>query len=279
MQIIRRKEALERKKSFPTGEDFRRYYLPSHDPLEMIETVIPPRVSQPPHAHEIVREATLVLDGKVIVAEIVGGVRLEYELEVGDFAVFDPRSCHMMENRSEAQAHTLTFKFLGEEKDAELFVTDKLENCTDPVKLKTTDAYDPRYAPYVEVYNNFDKLLWQLPAFLVAVSVFGFGLFGRLITNPQTVIPPFTHDDTVGAIFLLWGMLYLLGVYSMWRIRKHHTLMGEELADLEPTGYFHKQKCIVDKWWPPSAPHMFMFIFLILTLLLFAVGIYNIWCL
>lgn len=277
MQIIRCKEAIERKKSSPTGEDFRRYYLPSNDPLEIIETVIPPGVSQPPHAHEIVREATLVLEGKVILAEIVGGVRTESELEAGDFAVFDPRSCHTMENHSEVQAHTLTFKFLGEEKNAELFVTDKLENCTDPVKLKTTEVHDPRYAPYVEVYNNLDKLLWQLPAFLVAVSVFGFGLFGHLITNPQTVIPPFTHNDTVGAIFLLLGMLYLLGVYSMWRIRKHHTLMGKELAELEPAGYFHKRKHIVEKWWPPSAPHMFMLIFLIVALLLFALGISNIW--
>ena len=134
MQIIKRNEAIERTKSFITGEEFRRYYLPSRDPLEIIETIIPPGVSQTPHAHELVREAMLVLEGKVIVAEILSGVRKEYELNAGDFAVFDPGSCHMMSNPSNASAHTLTFKFLGVKKNSKLFATDKIENCTDTTK-------------------------------------------------------------------------------------------------------------------------------------------------
>jgi len=276
MQIIRRKEAPERKKTFPTGEDIRHYYCPSHDPFEVIETTLPPGVSQTPHAHEIVREATLVLEGKVTVAEIVGNLKTEYELEAGDFAVFDPGSCHTMENRSKTQAHTLTFKFLGNEKDIQLFAKDKIENCEDPVKPKSIEPCDPRYSPYVDVYNNLDNLLWQVPAFLAAVSALGFGLLGNSISDPRTAIAPFTHNVTVGIFFLLWGFLYFLGVYAMWRIRLHHTLMGNELAKLESDGYFQKRCSTVAKRWPPSAPHLFIFTFSILAVLLFMIGIYNI---
>lgn len=278
MQIIRHKEVLDHKKLLSEGEE-RYYYCPSRDPFEIIETIIYPGTFQTPHAHEVIREATLVLEGKIIVAEIIGGKRMEEKLGVGDLVVFDPGSCHTMENHSNYKARTLTIKFLGKEKDVELFATDKLENCRGPVKFKTAHTYDQRYAAYVEVYNNLDRLLWQVPAFLVAASVFGFGLFDHLTTDLQSAIPLFNKDNIVGIIFLLWGVLYLLGVYSIWRLRKHHTLMGEELANLEPAGYFHKRKRITKKWWPPSAPHMFMVIFSILALLLFVVGMYNILCL
>lgn len=265
-------------KQFPNGE-FRRYYCPSRDPLEIIETIMQPRDSQSPHAHEMVREATLVLEGKIIVAEIVGGERKEeYELQAGDFVVFDPRSCHTMENRSDTQAHTLTFKFLGEQKDEKLFFTDKLVNCTDPAKLKTINTHDPRYAPYVKIYNNLDKLLWQVPAFLVAVSALGFGLLGNFITKSETVIPPLTsHDVSVGLVFVLMGVLYLVGVFSMSRIRKHHTLMGNKLKNLEPIdGYFHEREAIVEKEWYKSATLAIRVLFFILGLVSLGVGFYLI---
>jgi len=129
MNIIRYKDAPLRKE-----KDFRRYYLPPQDPLEIIETIIPSGVSQTLHIHKLVREAMLVLEGTVIVAEIVSGVRKEYELNAGDFAVFNPGSCHMMSNQSNASARTLTFKFLGVKKNSKLFATDKIEECTGLIK-------------------------------------------------------------------------------------------------------------------------------------------------
>lgn len=181
-----------------------------------------------------------------------------------------------MENRSEIQAHTLTFKFLGNEKDIQLFAKDKIENCKDPVRPKFTEPCDPRYAPYVDVYNNLDNLLWQVPAFLAAISALGFGLLGNFISDPQTAMPPFTHNVTVGIFFLLWGFFYFLGAYAMWRIRIHHTLMGNELAKLESDGYFKKRSSTVVKKLPPSAPHLFIFTFSILAFLIIILGIYNI---
>jgi uncharacterized cupin superfamily protein len=118
------------------------------------DTIIPSNSSEPPHAHEKVREAVLVLEGRLTVAEIVGTGGTEYELAAGDFVVFDPRSCHTMANRSEAPARTLTFKFVGEEKDEQVFVLDKLQDCTGPLRAGTTDSLDPRFMPYVRVYNN-----------------------------------------------------------------------------------------------------------------------------
>lgn len=134
MKIIRKKEAVHHTARLAKGAEGRRYYLPPRDPLEVIETVMPPGLSQPPHAHRCIREATLVLEGRVIVAEILNGIRNEQQLSVGDMVVFNPRSCHCMENRSRNRARTLTFKFVGEEKDANLFRGDKFENCTGPLE-------------------------------------------------------------------------------------------------------------------------------------------------
>lgn len=226
----------------------------------------------------MVREVTLVLEGKVNVAEIVDGMRTEFELEEGDFAVFDPCSCHTMENRSNAQARTLTFKFLGREKDIELFATDKLKNCKGPVKLKTINDCDPRYGPYINLYNNLDKLQWQVPGFLIAVSaiVFGFTYNFNFNTKQEALIPPFTHYSTVGFIFVLGGILYILGVYTMKRIRMHHCILGEELEKLELSGYFHRRNEIRKKCWPPEDADVIMCVFTILSFVFIGIGFYNI---
>jgi len=274
MQIIRYEEVPQHK-----GKDLRRYYLPSREPFEVIETVIPPNFSQEPHAHKVIREATLVLEGKVIVAEIINGMITERVLYKGDFVVFDPQSCHMMRNPSpDTHARTLTFKFLGVDKDTKLFATDKVKNCTGPIKNHNHESIvniNTKYASYIAVYNNLDKLLWQVPAFLIGVSVLSFGLLGTFMNNPKIKISLLGYEITYGFAFLLLAILYALGVFSMWRIRSHHTLMGRELAKLEGSGYFHERNRIVKKKYL-SAPHWFMWTFLALAILSFVIGIYDI---
>ena len=275
MQVIRRQEAIERKKQFPSGEDSRRYYLPPRDPFEAIETSMPPGVRQNPHAHEILREATLVMEGTVVVGEIVNGLPTEVELYPGDFVIFDPQSCHIMENRSKNPARTLTFKFLGESKDAELFATDKIEHCTSPVKPKKTERNDSRFDSYVKLYNNIDNLIWQIPAFLATVSAIGFAFLGNFFANPSAALMPLSHNESVGAILILWSLFYFVGVYSIWRIRVHHTIAGNELAKLESDGYFKQREITIKKLWPLPAPYVFMLTFSALAIVLLAFGIYN----
>ena len=271
MQIVRYKDAPQY-----NGKDLRRCYLSSRDPFEVIETVMSPCSFQEPHAHKVVRESTLVLEGKVVVAEIIDGTRIKQVLEAGDFVIFDPQSCHVMDNPWGAPARTLTFKFLGVGKDTRLFAADKFKNCTDFIKShESIVEQNTKYASYIEVYNNLDKLLWQVPAFLIAVSALSFGLLGTFMNNPAIKISPLSHGDTYGSTFLFLCALYCLGVFSIWRIRLHHTLMGKELAKIEDSGYFHERNRIVKKSYL-SAPCWFMWTFSALALLSFAIGIYNI---
>lgn len=127
MQVIRRAEAPKRTTTSGSVYESRRYYLPRMTPLEIIETVMSRGDQQPLHRHKVIREATLVIEGRISVEEIADGKTGRTELHVGDFVVFDPGSCHKMKNVADGVARTLTFKFIGGRKDGGLFQRDKYD--------------------------------------------------------------------------------------------------------------------------------------------------------
>ena len=77
----------------------------------------------------------------------------------------------------------------------------------------------------------------------------------------------------MGFYVFLVGILFLSGAYSMATIRYHHTLMGKKIREFEPYGYFHIREEIVKKSWPPSAPHLFIWIFAMIGVALLIFGI------
>ena len=77
-------------------------------------------------------------------------------------------------------------------------------------------------------------------------------------------------------MFLLIGTLFLLGTYSMSRIRIHHSRMGSELRQLEKEGYFHTREETVKSFWPPGAPIVFMLVFSVLGAALFVLGVISV---
>ncbi len=254
--------------------EVRRYYVPSRDPIEVIETILQPGASQSAHAHETVREAMMILEGKVFAGEIISGKTFGGDLNAGDFAVFDPRTLHFMENRTAELARTLHFKFLGDFKDRALFLTDKIDAkaVNSAPKLSTYD--ENRFKSYVDTYNNLDKILWQMPALLLTITAVAFGLFKDVFLDSSKAIEPLTHRQTIGVFSFVLGLMYVAGVYSIWRIRKHHTMMGAEILKLEPDdGYFHRRAKVVARWWwPPSDTLVFGTLFAVLGLLLFGFG-------
>lgn len=153
--------------------------------------------------------------------------------------------------------------------------TDKVEHCASPVKPKKTERNDSRFDSYIKLYNNLDNLIWQIPAFLASVSAIGFALLGNFFAKPSAALMPLSHNKSVGAILILWSLFYFVGVYSIWRIRVHHTIAGNELAKLESDGYFKKREITVKKLWPLPAPYVFMLMFSALAIALLALGIYN----
>lgn len=268
MHLIRKADA----NTHQSDLELRRYYVSSRDPLEVIETVLEPGASQSAHAHETVREAMMVLEGQVFAAEIVSGKTFGADLSAGDFAMFDPRTLHLMENHTKERARTLHFKFLGESKDRSLFLNDKAEVAIPNGKLPAQLPDEDRFKSYVDTYNNLDKILWQMPALLLAITAVAFGLFKDVFLDPSKAIAPFTHVQTIGVFSIVLGFMYIAGVYSIWRLRKHHTMMGSEITKLEPAdGYFHKREKIASRWWwPPSDTSLIGALFLIFAVLLFA---------
>lgn len=228
----------------------RRYYTPDRDPIEIIETIMGSNASQSAHSHATVREAMLVLEGAVLVEEIISGKSFGQTIGAGDFVVFDRAALHRMENKSEKQARTLHFKFLGDGKDRALFLNDKSESEVTQLPISVVPNLESRYSSYVETHSSLDNLLWQIPMFLVTVSAFGATLMGTFISKDDSSIPPFTHTQTLGLLFFLWGVMYLLGCYAMDQIRYHHSLAATVIARLDPGGYFEKRIKSISRIWP-----------------------------
>ncbi len=119
---------LIRKLDAPIHEDsseFRRYWLPTDSPFEVIEALIQPGARQRTHSHAIVREAVMLMEGEIFVAEVTKGQEMEKRLNPGDLVVFGCGVPHYVVNRSTGVARALTFKFLGDKKDSSLFASDK----------------------------------------------------------------------------------------------------------------------------------------------------------
>ena len=133
-------------------------------------------------------------------------------------------------------------------------------NESNQMRENTSKPVDFRFGPYVTIYNNLDILLWSIPPLLLGTTVLGFALFGDKLTDPDISLTLLTHNRSIGVALVILGLLYGLGALSIWRIRRHHTLMGTELKKLEPTGYFHKRAKIVKCKWL-SAPHAFITVF------------------
>ena len=98
------------------------------------------------------------------------------------------------------------------------------------------------------------------------------GFVANIVSKPNTSLP----HEVWSIMFLLIGTLFLLGAYSMSRIRIHHSRMGSELRRLENDGYFHTREETVNSHWPPGAPILFMLVFSALGIALFVLGLISV---
>lgn len=136
--------------------------------------------------------------------------------------------------------------------------------------LPTSEARADRFDAYVELYNNLDRLLWGIPSFLAVAATVLIGFTGNLLSRQQTVdIPPVA----LSLVFILIGALFGIGAYSISRLRRHHTLAGNKLANMERDGYFADRHVIAASSWPPSAPSVIRWLYVGLATLAFAAAL------
>lgn len=196
--------------------------LPDRDPLEVIETRMDPDASQEAHSHRIVREAMLVLEGKVFIEEIISGQSHPQVLDTGDFVGFDRRVYHRIANNADVPARTLNFKFLGEVKDRALFIDDKTDTSTG----QTLTTSVPEI--YTQDYRHFDSLIWQVPAW--ASAIFSFSITGAVLVlanavKIESLLPSINASFSVSMFLLSVFVVLLLLLNVFLRFRLHQRVV------------------------------------------------------
>ena len=110
------------------------------------------------------------------------------------------------------------------------------QNISNTVDAKT------KYSAYVSIYNNLDNLQWRIPAFLIAATVFGIGVFKVTSVLDSSSFTVLNKELVISFILFLWGLMYLLGAYTMFSIRKHHTELGRLLMTMDGVNIRHGKK-------------------------------------
>jgi hypothetical protein len=131
---------------------------------------------------------------------------------------------------------------------------------------RSKSTIDERFSSYVAIYNNFDNIIWKMPAFFAAAIGVVIALFANIVSRAGASLPLGLWT----LVFLLIGLLLTLGTYSLARVRQHHTIMGRHLRKLEPEGYFHERQHTLGNWKLPAAPIVFIYVFAVLSVLFLA---------
>lgn len=254
----------------PNGEC--RFRLTCSDGNDYIRTVAGPAGGwQKAHFHSALRETYVVASGWMAIAEDASS---EVTLSVywpGDVVTTKLAIIHNVYLPPDAVIHTVKHgsTSAGDWHESPAFTlrTTSLSErdiLTKNVNVPKHAADDWRFDGYVMLYNNLDDLIWRIPGFLATGAAILIGFAGSVLSKDK--LPDFPPILVAGLFFFV-GLLFFLSAYSLARIRVHHTLVGEELARMESSGYFHRRRHIVQRKWPPAAPVVFGWTYVILCLL------------
>jgi len=243
-----------------------RFRLKSCDGSGYVRTASAPESGwQKSHFHENVLETYVVQSGWMALASLCNDELVIDKYDAGEVITTERLVPHNVYLPDNAVIHTVKHGNGAEKND--WHPCDKLDKLTKSLTeldinslaraCKRVDNLDARFNPYIDVYNNLDNLIWQVPGFFIASAAIVFGFLTNSMTKESIPLPPVLW----AGVFLFVGLLFLIGTYSMYRIRLHHTRMGNEIKRLEPSGYFNLRSKSVNTLWPPSAPHVFMVFF------------------
>lgn len=222
------------------------------------------------HFHKQAVETYVVQSGTMIlVSKTPDGT--EYKiLKSGDVVSTEPLVPHNVYLSPGSKIHTVKHGGDGQpdwhpfpELDEETKSLTEVEAMNKAVNNGRTAEIDARYASYVSIYNNFDGIIWRMPAFLVAGITLIIGISVGIFSKEDARLPA----EVWGGVFFVSFLILFLGTYSLYRLRLHHNMMGEELERLEPDGYFHRRANTIGSFPTPGAPILFIAIFLVAALL------------
>jgi hypothetical protein len=216
------------------------------------------------HFHKQVFETYIVQSGWMALASLRNGDLMLEKFVAGEIITTERLVPHNVYLPANAVIHTVKH---GNTAEKDWWPSPELDHRTtllteEDILLRAqmptvADDLDPRFSSYIDVYNNLDSLIWQVPGFFIASAAIIFGFLTSSMSKESISLPPIVW----ACVFIFVGLLFLIGTYSMHRIRLHHTRMGSEIMLLEPSGYFHQRAKSVRRFWPPSAPHVFMVFF------------------
>lgn len=227
------------------------------------------------HFHKNAKETYIVQTGWMAFASNVDEELDIVILRSGDELTIKPFTIHNVYLPGGAVIHTVKHGAATKQdwfEDVEFDRATKHLSEKDIMRIanKTSRRNDSpsRFDTYVTIYNNLDNLLWRIPSLFVGGAAILIGFVANIASKPNTSLSP----ELWSVIFFLIGTLFLVGTYSMLRIRIHHSIMGNELRRLEDNGYFHTRAESVKRLWP-GAPIIFVVVFSALGLALVGLGL------
>lgn len=244
----------------PNGE--RRFRFTSDDGNDYIRTVAGTRGAwQKAHFHTALRETYIVESGWMALAEEVNGktvIRVYWPSQV---ATTKPSVVHNVYLPAAAVIHTVKHgsNAKGDWIESAAFtgltatITEQEIHAQNSGEV-ARQAAGSRFDAYILLYNNLDDLIWRIPGYLATGAAVLIGFAGSVLSKDK--LPDFP-PVLLASLFFFVGLLFFLSGYSLTRIRMHHTWAGDELARMEPDGYFHRRRAFVQRKWPPAAPVVF----------------------
>lgn len=234
------------------------------------------------HKHKTLHETYIVENGWMALAE-KAGTAIDISLfSSNDVVTTRPNVVHNVYLPANAVVHTVKHGSQDENdwhKDDGF--TDWCEALSEDQVLKLgtrskpAPEIDERFEAYVALYNNLDNLIWRIPGFLAAGAAILIGFAGAVLSKEGGAnIPPLI----LASLFFFVGLLFFLSAFSMSRIREHHTMVGDQLALMEPSGYFQLRRETVKRRWPPSATLVFRFAYSALSALFIGLAILAVFC-
>ena len=86
---------------------------------------------------------------------------------------------------------------------------------------------DPRFDGYLSVFNNLEKVLWGLLAFLGATTALSFSFLNSVLSQPEW------KSLLAAPAFFVVSLFYFCGARSIQVIKKYRDKIGNDLKAME----------------------------------------------
>ncbi|MEO0502693.1 MAG: cupin domain-containing protein [Pseudomonadota bacterium] len=220
------------------------------------------------HYHKHSKETYIVQSGLLILATRDGQHVLYQSFAPGEAVSTQPYVSHNVFLREDTVVHTVkTGSDQTNDWHADLDLDAETKALSEEAAMgkvqesSKTKELDPRYVPYVNMYNNADNIIWRMPAFLTGGVTLLIGVAVGLLGDKEGTASALVW----GSVLAASALIFFLGAYGLWRLRIHQHLIGNELRGMEGEGYFLARETTKASFRLPRAPAVYVFVFFCLS--------------